>query len=474
MDNGKTFYLPHSCDFRGRIYSNSLLSPIYNKLLRPAICFGEDLNESSYLFAFKKIKCSEYFKQINTFLKINTIQEYLKFCIHLEIGKQKIKEMVSIETPYVHVSKIIEMGSYFIERHKRLEESLNEFSSNDRLYIKILANCLEVIDSNRFPSYIPCLLDATASGQQVLAIVCDVQDENILKAFNLSNNHEWTDTYLFNIKKYREHLTKKNDLVKLNVLDTYFTRKVVKRPIMTTLYNAAPNTTINSMVDDLKETVSVQTLKTLRPHFNDFHIYIANTTIKENYGIDSLLDVNFSKNMSADINYYKTLYMKESRSKFTFNKKLKTVSYNYEETKLIFICTEDSLLPLNDSLLIKIFGRDQFVKYTISPDTNFVFNNREFAMSKPKKMFLGAFSLMVCELREIDVKKTDRARAANTAHYLDSDLVTHVLRFDNQKTYTIHDMYITSVLNKHNIYSRINIFFSTRLRKELFSLTVVI
>jgi len=182
--------LPHSCDFRGRIYSSSLLSPIYKKLLRPAICFGEDSNESNYLFAFEKIKRSDYFKQINTFLKINTIQEYLKFCIHLEIGKQRIKELVSIETPCVHISKIIEKGSCFIERYKRSEENLNEFSANDRLYTKILISCLETIDSNKFPPYIPCLLDATASGQQVLAIVCGVQDDNILKAFNLSDNHE--------------------------------------------------------------------------------------------------------------------------------------------------------------------------------------------------------------------------------------------------------------------------------------------
>jgi hypothetical protein len=243
---------------------------------------------------------------------------------------------------------------------------------------------------------------------------------------------------------------------------------------MTTLYNAALNTTINSMTDNLKETVPSSILETLRPHFGDFHIYIANTTIKENYGIDSLLDVNFSKNMNADVNYYRTLYKRESRSKFTFNKKLKTVSYNYEETKLIFICSEISLLPLNDSLLIEVFGDSQFVKNATSPNTNFVFNNRRFVISRPKRMFLDTFSLMICELREIDVKKADRAMAANTAHYLDSDLVTHVLRFDNQKTYTIHDMYITNILNKHNIYSRINIFFSTRLGKELFSLTVVI
>jgi hypothetical protein len=97
---------------------------------------------------------------------------------------------VSIENPSTHISKIIEMGAYLIEKHKRLEEDLGTFSSNDRLYIRILINCLEIIDSNRFPSYIPCLLDATASGQQVLAIVCDVQDDAILRAFNLSNYHE--------------------------------------------------------------------------------------------------------------------------------------------------------------------------------------------------------------------------------------------------------------------------------------------
>jgi hypothetical protein len=228
------------------------------------------------------------------------------------------------------------------------------------------------------------------------------------------------------------------------------------------------------MSNDLRETVSEPILRELRPHFNDFHIYIANTTIKENYGIDSLLDLNFSENMSADINYYKTLYMREMRSKFTFNKKLKTVSYNYEETKLIFVCSGDSLLPLNDLLLIEIFGNSQFTKNITYQSANFTFNDREFTISRQKKMFLDTFSLIICELREIDIKKTNRARAANTAHYLDSDLVAYVLRFDNKKTYTIHDMYITNILNKHNIYSKINIFFSSRLRKEFFSLTVVI
>ena len=47
---------------------------------------------------------------------------------------------------------------------------------------------------------------------------------------------------------------------------------------MTTLYNAALNTTINSMTDNLKETVPSSILETLRPHFGDFRLQLGCST----------------------------------------------------------------------------------------------------------------------------------------------------------------------------------------------------
>jgi rRNA maturation protein Nop10 len=58
-------------------------------------------------------------------------------------------------------------------------------------------------------------------------------------------------------------------------------------------------------------------------------------------------------------------------------------------------------------------------------------------------------------------------------HNLDSDIVSWVLRCSNCKVYTIHDMFICSIYDKHNVFDSINKYYGQRLDVK-YSLTILI
>ena len=75
-------YIPHNLDFRGRLYSNSLISPIYNKTLRPLLkVYNFDPNW------WIGVKSSNYFKYLSRVFKISCKEGYLRVLIRLEVGK---------------------------------------------------------------------------------------------------------------------------------------------------------------------------------------------------------------------------------------------------------------------------------------------------------------------------------------------------------------------------------------------------
>jgi hypothetical protein len=157
-------YIPHIIDFRGRIYSNSLFSPIYNKILRPAYIIGKtNINK-------KRIYNSKYYKIMKNVFNFNNINEYFKIIIELEVGKMFIKDKLSISNYSIPITEIREEGIKNIK--KNIEHKLK---SHESVHFQILKN---IYFSNNI-EHIPCLLDSTASGQQVLSTITKFNKNNL-------------------------------------------------------------------------------------------------------------------------------------------------------------------------------------------------------------------------------------------------------------------------------------------------------
>lgn len=467
INQDRPIYLPHTCDFRGRLYSNSLISPIYNKILRPGLVIGHPPSKEESIILEKETLSSKYYVMLNKQFGFLSYKDYLLVNIRLEIGKLSLKNLVSIKNPQISLKDISIEGSFSLDRLNTDSFNFIGLDAEDRIYIKILYTKYKQLLVGKIPSYIPCLLDATASGQQVLTIILGQKGDDLLHKLNLSNSLVWTDTYLSTLKTYREYLVSKKDFKGLSDVDKYFTRKLVKRPIMTIFYNSTEYRTLMTMKGQLLETLNYSEVKSLTKSIKDFHFFISTYLIKSNFKIKTLLDIEPKIEIHADLNYYIPFIKKDSRYKITIDGEKSSSSYTYTLYELKMLRVDGSLVPLNESLFFRVFPSQD-------PSSLLKSEDKSINITYVDDLDLGGFTAKGLVIRKLDLEKTRRAKAPNLAHYVDSDIVVHVLKNSDNDVYTIHDMYISNMSKKHKIYYLTNEYFSTKLKTDIFSPSLII
>lgn len=154
------YYVQHILDFRGRIYSNSILSPTFNKTIRPLICLEQPIDVT-------EITSSIYYKKLCKILDISDLNEYYKALIKIDIGKIYSKEIIKENNKNsISAIEFIKKADKIIQNHSR-EESHLDLDEKILLHI-LLTNVKKNNESKPFDDYIPGMYDSTASGQQVL------------------------------------------------------------------------------------------------------------------------------------------------------------------------------------------------------------------------------------------------------------------------------------------------------------------
>jgi len=467
VNENRPIYLPHTCDFRGRLYSNSLISPIYNKILRPGLVIGHPPSKEELMTLEREALSSKYYTILNRLFKFSSYKDYLLTGIRLEIGKLGLKGLVSIKNPRIPLKDISIEGGFSLDKLRLGSFDFTELGVEDRVYIKILYVKYRGLLSGEIPEYIPCLLDATASGQQVLTIILGQRGDDLLSKLNLSNSLVWTDTYLSTLKTYREYLVTKEDPRSLGIVDKYFTRKLVKGPIMTIFYNSTEYRTLITMREHLLTTLDYSEVRLLTKSIRDFHSFIATYLIKSNFKIETLLDIESKIKIYADLNYYVPLIKKDVRYKITINGEKRSSSYTHTVYELKMLIVEGAAVPLNETLFTQIFPNQDpsLLLKTADKSIRIVYVNN---------LNLGGFTAKGLIVRRVDLEKTRRAKAPNLAHYVDSDIVVHVLKNSSEDVYTIHDMYISNMSKKHRLYLLTNEYFSIKLNMNIFSPSLII
>lgn len=353
---------------------------------------------------------------MSSVFEIKTEEDYLFSLIFLEIGKLWIKELVCKDTCRVDLLSIAGRG-----REELRLENYKKLDLEDRVYFMALRGFIEGYErTGSFGDPVPLLLDSTASGQQILALINKVESPKILKELNLFANTEWYDPYLIAIRDFLTSIKDDSTDCELNVLSKYFTRKALKKPIMTSFYNSTlyrSRKDILGAIDGADE----KELRIILKFIPKFYKFINADSIKKRFNLESIKDVKPLKD-SFDYNYYSP-GKREYRHKLTIDGRLRTISFH-----------------------------SSFKDY----------------------MELDSGTSLETEIdRVIDQKKTETARSPNTVHNIDSDIACHIIRTKDLKVYSIHDMFICSIYDKHLVYDRINQYYTEKIKSK-YSLTIII
>ena len=413
-------FVPHSIDFRGRMYSNSLLSPVYNKVIRPSIKL-----ESPDSDWFNKVVNSEYFKNLKKHFVIGSREDYLRTLIKLELGKLYLKELVSAEKTYISITEIAERGELILTNSPR-----KLLDPDEEIYINSLRRFYKRIGVDEEPDNINLLLDSTASGQQVIAYIREVTDVDVLKKLNLSGNFEWYDPYYETIKEFFLYIEDKANSEEKEVIKQYFTRKTLKRAIMTSFYNATLYRITKNIHSSLPDSITNQDKLIINKFIKYLYIFLTNESLLKKFKMTSLSEIN-PLNSDFDPNYYNNESWRH-RIKVNIDGSVRTMTFPFKMNKFLIsagIQDTDSIYRLNP---IKEGGS------------------------------------------HINIKKTATAMAPNTVHNIDSQIVSEILRKSKVPIYTIHDMFIVSIYSKHIVFDEINRFYSSRLKNKEYSLTILI
>jgi hypothetical protein len=187
------FYLAYFLDFRGRVYSHSIISPVGNRIFRFLYSYGQYSNDDLSNFKFKNTCLAPFIKKL--FLQNNLHKNYSNinlnddvhlhyvYTFFLEMGKIfKKKHLIRLGGKF-SIFNFLEIGAQefkTFDPHGEDFETLLEYN-----YVK---NILTKANNND-KSQIIIYKDATASAIQLLMLVLGPASEARLEQCNLINDN---------------------------------------------------------------------------------------------------------------------------------------------------------------------------------------------------------------------------------------------------------------------------------------------
>lgn len=269
----KEIFLQHFQDFRGRMYCNSQLSPICNKVIRQIIRYNDlslerlnyiniNLNSSNTFRIAKK-----YFFLVDPFLKpeADNITKVTLIFLFIELAKPHKTKMLCKTSFSLHLESFIRKGIDIYNGNSETYQSFNEVleSKKNIFYIKKVISEGVNID-------FPIPKDSTASVLQHLFNWLGPLNTEALVLCNLAGDDSWHDPYSFIISRFLKTMEGR---IPENYLK-YFTRKSLKRCIMTYNYSVTLSTATSYFIEDIGEEPKNEDLKELRSLFNIFFNFL--------------------------------------------------------------------------------------------------------------------------------------------------------------------------------------------------------
>lgn len=392
-DEQNLIYLPFFFDFRGRFYYNSPVGPTASKYSRFLYNYGiygeEEINEGVY---DEKI--------INL---IDSQKKYITLCKgHLNITRNSQRIDIGI------FWLLFAIGACLIEKNKA-RTHVSEFMNRGYSYLinnEQITNIEKKIETNYYKNILTSLndkkiikriihKDATASFMQQLVRLLGHASDLSLELVNLNHKDSWMDPYSFILIEWKKkHFFPNQNLEKI------FTRKTVKKTIMTNPYAAKYPTAWSYFKESVLSNFNIQLLNNSEEEeaFKDFYNYISND-------IESV----FLKNKSKAI---------LDKIKNDLQQSVKQIILKTDES-----CTDIIYFKLKDKSFDIILN---------------------IPKTRIKKRVTKRFE--VVDTLSIDYKKIAQAVRANWIHYIDAMLVRDINRKSKQVYLSIHDCLLIDFL----------------------------
>lgn len=391
---GNGFYFTYYFDFRGRIYTDSVIGYTHNRFFRHIYHYGEysalelatyeeRLTPAHYPYVemvLQKSNLRNLWPQIDFTRKLNL---YYIYIIFFELGKLFKSKFISQYKGRLEEKDFIEIGIevflYFSDWKLALDEQ-----------VEILA-ILDIFEDIAQQKYlkIPIFKDATASAIQILMLLLGSSTLEHYKICNLTEPCAWYDTYYYIIADFfTKHPAPSPDVLK------YFTRSTLKKTIMTFNYEA----TYSTCWKDFRANANL-------PWDTEGRVYKHS----------EILFKQFYKYLT-DIFDTKVFFLRPSEEILQVFKK------EWADNKRFFFITSDEFIIYYDYYKI--------IKHRIDRIIN---NNRESIQWN-------------VQTQEADTQKMFRALRANLIHSFDGLIVRQVTLELNYPIMTIHDSFGIDIL----------------------------
>lgn len=255
-------YISYKQDFRGRYYSNSLLSFVNLKQVRGLFSTNAILNEEKIknsIYYNKIISISFDFKQFGIFIESDVIK-YFFIIIFTELGK--IYKNKNIINCYITLQEFINFGIINFENEN--------VSFDDYAYYIKLKEWVDCYCKFKQIKNTLIMRDSTASFLQHWATLLNIKPD-YATILNL-NGKRWCDTYIEIINIFKNW--NKNLYMNDPEIQIILERKILKRTIMVNNYNCGKSTTHDYLIDDLIQNNCYKNGYDYTIFVNDFHDFL--------------------------------------------------------------------------------------------------------------------------------------------------------------------------------------------------------
>lgn len=239
------FYLHYYFDFRGRLYSDSIIAPGGHKIFRFLYNYGEyssnEIEQITSSLYFKQ-KIFKYSELINTQCNLTYYYKNLKLddIVIQEVVEQSFFELGKIDKSKILDEKngklsyddFINLGINLFNKFKKSQFS-KDLEFEKKIEILYILNMLEQYNKNIFVKSV-IYKDSTASAIQLLMVLLKTDKIENLSICNLKNDEYWLDPYFYIIELFKKIYN--NELSELSI--KLFNRKNLKKTIMIFNYGA--------------------------------------------------------------------------------------------------------------------------------------------------------------------------------------------------------------------------------------------
>lgn len=384
-------------DFRGRFYYDSPVSPTNNRYCRFIYNYGTiDISTAVFNPTKLSVIIENYWNYIGLVKKIFNIDSDFPivneaiFWLMISIGKIKINKNIK----HIGIKEFLDSAVCLLNKTEILTDRLDkvEFyyylaSLHSLKNEKVLQRCL--------------VKDATASFFQNLIRILGSKNDDIAKVANLQSTTHWYDWYTYILEKWKEQEIKSNS----NNYEylSYFTRKSIKKIVMTFPYNATFPTCFEYFQENLSEQFkkSIESGDDIDNAFKRFYSFLSDSMKK---------NTPFAESPEKIIEHFKfSLKTGEPVLVISRDDDLSNLTYYKTSTKHF-----DFIIRWHDT----------------------------------KKRIIKNYSEI--DRNEIDKRKTTTALKANLVHFVDALLVRDINKslYKRRNVYylSIHDSFMTNFM----------------------------